>query len=323
MVRSHTIFEGDIKGGVAAVRIEKNIIESIGNTPLLRLAKVGEGLEGVTVYAKGEYLNPSGSVKDRAARGIILEGIQSKKLTKEKSILDATSGNTGIAYAMIGAVLGYKVTLCLPKNSNIERKQILRGYNAKIIETDPLQSSDGAQIAAQKLAEEEPNKYFYADQYNNQENWKAHYHGTALEIWEQSNKKITHFVAGMGTSGTFIGTAKRLKELNPSIQTILMQPDSPLHGLEGMKHMATTILPGIYDPAIADSQIAIATEEAQAMTLRLAREEGIFVGISSGANVCAALKLAAGLPRGSLVVTILCDNGFRYLSDELWSRGND
>lgn len=305
------------------MKIEGNVIASIGNTPLFKLRKVVEGLEGVTVYAKGEYLNPSGSVKDRAARGIILEGIASKKLTKEKAILDATSGNTGIAYAMIGAVLGYKVTLCLPKNANMERKKILRGYNVEIIETDPLQSSDGAQMTAQQLAEKEPNKYFYADQYNNQENWKAHYNTTALEIWAQTNKKITHFVAGAGTSGTFIGTGKRLKELNPSIQTILMQPDSPLHGLEGMKHMATTILPGIYDPTMADGQIAIATEEAQVMTLRLAREEGIFVGISSGGNVCAALKLADTLPKGSMVVTILCDNGFRYLSDELWSRGQD
>lgn len=305
------------------MKIEGNVIASIGNTPLFKLTKVVEGLEGVTVYAKGEYLNPSGSVKDRAARGIILEGIASKKLTKEKAILDATSGNTGIAYAMIGAVLGYKVTLCLPKNANMERKKILRGYNVEIIETDPLQSSDGAQMTAQQLAEKEPNKYFYADQYNNQENWKAHYNTTALEIWAQTNKKITHFVAGAGTSGTFIGTGKRLKELNPSIQTILMQPDSPLHGLEGMKHMATTILPGIYDPTMADGQIAIATEEAQVMTLRLAREEGIFVGISSGGNVCAALKLADTLPKGSMVVTILCDNGFRYLSDELWSRGQD
>lgn len=300
---------------------EKAIIESIGNTPLFRLTSVVKGLRAVAVYVKAEHLNPSGSVKDRAARAMILAGIRSGKLTKDKSILDATSGNTGIAYAMIGAALGYKVTLCLPKNANIERKRILRAYNAEIIETDPLQSSDGAQIAARKIAEEEPDKYYYPDQYNNEENWKAHYETTALEIWKQTDQKITHFIAGMGTSGTFTGTSRRLKELNPSIKAIAMQPDSPLHGLEGMKHLATTIRPGIYDESLADSQIDVATEDAQLTALRLAREEGLFVGISSGANVCAALQLASSLPPGSMVVTILCDNGFRYLSDELWGRG--
>jgi len=299
----------------------KDIIESIGNTPLYRLNRVADQLNGVDVYVKAEYLNPSGSVKDRAARAMFLEGIRSGRLTREKSLLDATSGNTGIAYAMIGAALGYKVTLCLPKNANVERKRILRAYDAEIIETDPLQSSDGAQIAAKKLAVEQPDKYYYADQYNNNENWKAHYDTTAPEIWEQTGGKVTHFVAGMGTSGTFTGTSRRLKELNSSVKTIAMQPDSPLHGLEGMKHMATTILPGIYDQSLADRQIDIATEDAQSMTLRLAREEGLFVGISSGANVCAAVQLAADLPPGSVVVTILCDNGFRYLSDELWARG--
>lgn len=297
---------------------EKNVIDLIGNTPLFRLAKVTENLQEVAVYVKAEYFNPSGSVKDRAAKALILDGIRAGKLTKEKSLLDATSGNTGIAYAMIGAALGYKVTLCLPKNANMERKRILRAYHAEIIETDPLLSSDGAQLAAQKLAREKPECYYYPDQYNNDENWKAHYNSTALEIWEQTNHRITHFVAGMGTSGTFTGTSRRLKELNPAIQAIAMQPDSPLHGLEGMKHMATTILPGIYDPSLADGQVDVATEDAQAMALRLAREEGLFVGISSGANVCAALKLASLLPAGSVIVTILCDNGFRYLSDELW-----
>ena len=300
---------------------EINIIESIGNTPLFKLSKLAKDTEHASVYAKAEYLNPSGSVKDRAARAMILEGIRSGRLTKEKSILDATSGNTGISYAMLGAALGYKVVLCLPKNASQERKRIMRAFGAQIIETDPLQGSDGAQIAAQKIAKEEPDKYFYPDQYNNDENWKAHYNTTALEIWEQTENKVTHFVAGMGTSGTFIGTSRRLKKLNPSIKTIAMQPDSPLHGLEGMKHMETTILPGIYDKSIADGQIEISTEDAMEISLRLAREEGIFVGISSGANVCAALKLAASLPAGAVVVTILCDNGFRYLSDDLWQRG--
>ncbi|WP_193790104.1 PLP-dependent cysteine synthase family protein [Paenibacillus beijingensis] len=298
------------------------IVECVGNTPLFRLSTVTGELErqGVSVYVKAEHLNPSGSVKDRAAKAMILDGIRSGQLTEGKSIIDGTSGNTGISYAMIGAALGYGVTLCLPKNANIERKRILRAYGAEIIETDPLQSSDGAQLAAKRIAEEEPEKYFYPDQYNNAENWKAHYNGTALEIWEQTDKKITHFVAGMGTSGTFIGTSRRLKQLNPSIRTIAMQPDSPLHGLEGMKHLATTLLPGIYDSKVADGQIDISTEEAQRMQLRLAREEGLFVGISSGANVSAALQLAAGLPPGSVVVTILCDSGLRYLSDGLWAK---
>jgi S-sulfo-L-cysteine synthase (O-acetyl-L-serine-dependent) len=300
-----------------------DIIGTVGNTPLFELTKIGVGLKGVKVYAKAEYLNPSGSVKDRAARAMILEGIRSGKLTKEKSILDATSGNTGISYAMIGATLGYKVTLCVPKNTSNIRKLILRAFNAEIIETDPLQSSDGAQLAAAKLAKEQPDKYFYSDQYNNDENWKAHFYTTAPEIWEQTDKGITHFIAGMGTSGTFMGISKRLKELNPSIKTIAMQPDSPLHGLEGMKHMASTILPGIYDKTIADGQIDIDTEDAQNMVLRLAREEGLFVGISSGANVYAAMQLASTLPSGSVVVTVLCDNGFRYVHEEIWLRGSN
>jgi len=298
------------------------IVEAIGNTPLFELSRVAKGINDIKVYAKAEYLNPSGSVKDRAARAMVLEGIRSGKLTKEKAILDATSGNTGISYAMIGAALGYKVTLCLPKNTSSIRKKTLRAFNAEIIETDPLQSSDGAQIAAIKIAKGQPDKYFYSDQYNNDENWKAHYNTTSIEIWEQTEHKVTHFVAGMGTSGTFVGTSKRLKELNQSIKTIAMQPDSPLHGLEGIKHMASTILPGIYDQSLVDGQIDISTEDAQDMVLRLAREEGIFVGISSGANVCAALKLAEQVPPGSLIVTILCDNGFRYINEEIWLRSN-
>ncbi|HWR29464.1 MAG TPA: cysteine synthase family protein [Negativicutes bacterium] len=300
----------------------KKLIDSIGNTPLFTLTKIANELNGVTVHVKAEHLNPSGSVKDRAARAMILAGIQSGKLTPDKTILDATSGNTGISYAMLGAALGFRVALCLPKNANNERKRILRAYNATIIETDPLESSDGAQRMAQKIAAAEPDKYFYPDQYNNEANWKAHYQGTAPEIWEQTAGKVTHFIAGMGTSGTFIGTSRRLKEFNPAIRTIAMQPDSPLHGLEGMKHMATTILPGIYDPAVADCQIDVDTEDAQQMTLLLAREEGLFVGISSGANVQAALQLASTVPPGSVIVTVLCDNGFRYLSDELWTRSS-
>lgn len=294
------------------------ILDLVGNTPLIKLNNLTKDLDGVTIYAKAEYLNPSGSVKDRAAKGIILEAIKSKKLTYEKILLDSTSGNTGIAYAMFGANLGYKVTVTLPKNANFERKKILKAFGATIIETDPLLSSDGALIEAKKLAKENPELYYYTNQYNNEENWKAHYNGTALEIWEQSKKQVTHFVTGMGTSGTFVGTSKRLKELNPQIKTIAMQPSSPFHGLEGMKHMATTIVPEIYDSSLIDETIEIDTEDARKTALELIRKEGLFVGISSGANVYAALKLAKTLPKGSVVVTILCDSGFKYLSDSLW-----
>ncbi|MDR1959794.1 MAG: cysteine synthase family protein [Planctomycetaceae bacterium] len=290
------------------------ILDSVGNTPLLPLF---EERDGARIFAKAEFLNPSGSIKDRAARAMILEGIRTGKLTEEKALLDATSGNTGVAYAMFGAVLGYRVVLCMPANANRERKRVLKAYHAEIIATNPLESSDGALLTARKLAAENPDRYFYPDQYNNDENWRAHYHGTALEIWEQTGHKVTHFVAGMGTSGTFTGTARRLKELNPAIQTVPMQPASPLHGLEGMKHMATTILPGFYDTALFDGQIDVTTEEARAMTRELARR-GLFVGISSGANALAAVKLAETLSTDAVVVTVLCDSGFRYLSDELW-----
>ncbi|MEQ8154913.1 MAG: cysteine synthase family protein [Clostridiaceae bacterium] len=298
-----------------------NILDTIGNTPLFQLKRVTDTLDGVNVYVKAEYFNLSGSVKDRAAYAMIQDGINSGRLTKDKTILDATSGNTGIAYAVIGAVLGYKVALCLPKNTSGIRKLLLRAFGAELIETSPLESSDGAQLKAVKLAKENPDKYFYPDQYNNDANWKAHLNGTAPEIWEQTNKKVTHFVAGMGTSGTFMGTARGLKQLNPDIKTIAMQPDSPLHGLEGMKHMKSTIIPGIYDPSLIDHTIEVRTEDAEAMVLRLAKEEGIFVGISSGANVVAALNLAKTLDKGSEVVTILCDNGYRYVNDEIWKGG--
>lgn len=298
------------------------ILDVIGNTPLLNLSGLLKR-DDVRLYAKAEYLNPSGSVKDRAAKAMILDGIITGKLTRDKAILDATSGNTGIAYAMIGAALRYKVILCLPKNTSEVRKTVLQAYGAQIIETDPLQSSDGAQIAADRIAKFNPERYFYSDQYNNEQNWKAHYNSTSLEIWEQSRHKVTHFIAGMGTSGTFMGTSKRLKELNPQIRTITVQPDSPFHGLEGMKHMASTILPGIYDKAVPDGQIDISTEEAEDMVLRLARHEGIFVGISSGANVTAAVRLAKEAPPGSFIVTVLCDSGFRYIHEKLWIRESD
>ncbi len=292
---------------------------AIGNTPLIRLRRVTAGLPaGVEVYAKAEHLNPGGSVKDRAALSMIRDGERRGVLYPGKTILDATSGNTGIAYAMLGAAMGYAVTLCLPRNASLERKKMLRIYGAEIIETNPLEATDGAQRLARQLAAEHPDRYFYPDQYNNDANWQAHYQTTANEIWAQTGGRITHFIAGLGTSGTFIGTSRRLKELNPSVQCIAMQPDSPLHGLEGMKHMATALVPGIYDPHLADANVEVGTEAAQAMMRRLAREEGLFVGVSAGANVVAALNLARTLPPGSVVVTVLCDSGTRYMSEDIW-----
>ena len=291
----------------------------IGGTPLIRLRRVTRDLPAeVELFAKAEHLNPGGSVKDRAALAMILAGERSGQLRPGRVILDATSGNTGIAYAMLGAARGYAVTLCLPRNASRERKRILRIYGAEIIETDPLAGTDGAQVRARELCAAEPDRYFYPDQYNNEANWRAHYHTTAPEIWAQTGGRVTHFLAGLGTSGTFVGTARRLKEYDARLRTISMQPDSPLHGLEGMKHMPTALVPGIYDATLADESVEVATEDAQQMTRRLAREEGLLVGVSSGANVYAALRLAATLPPGSVVVTILCDGGGKYLSEHFW-----
>ncbi|MDQ3088431.1 MAG: cysteine synthase family protein [Acidobacteriota bacterium] len=298
----------------------KYYLEShIGNTPLIRLRRiVGDVPTNIEVYVKAEHLNPGGSVKDRAALAMILAGEQSGKLNKDKTILDATSGNTGIAYAMIGAARGYSVTLCLPKNAGLERKKILRLYGAEIIETDAMNGTDGAQIVAKKLAAEYPNKYFYPDQYNNEANWQTHYQTTAPEIWRQTDGRVTHFVAGLGTAGTFVGTTRRLKEFYPDLHAVDMQPDSPLHGLEGMKYMPTAIVPGIYDASLADENVEVATEDAQVMTRRLVREEGLFVGVSAGANVFAALRLAEKLENDAVIVTILCDGGDKYLSERFW-----
>jgi cysteine synthase B len=293
---------------------DDSIESSIGNTPLLRLRSVTRDLpSGVELFVKAEHLNPGGSVKDRPALGMILEGERSGRLQRGMTILDATSGNTGIAYGMIGAARGYAVTICLPGNASAQRKRILRSLGVKLIETDPLQATDGAQTVARTLFANNPEKYFYPDQYNNPANWRAHYESTAPEIWQQTDGRITHFIAGLGTSGTFVGTSRRLKELNPAIRAISLQPDSPFHGLEGLKHMATALVPGIYDPALADENVEVSTEAGQAMAQRLAREEGLLVGTSSGANVFAALRLALSLPRGSVVVTILCDGGERYV----------
>jgi S-sulfo-L-cysteine synthase (O-acetyl-L-serine-dependent) len=297
-----------------AVQRGHTVESRVGNTPLIRLSRVTRDLPNdVEVWAKAEHLNPGGSVKDRPALSMILDGERSGRLRPGMTILDATSGNTGIAYATIGAARGYPVTLCIPSNAGVQRKRILRGLGVEVIETDPLSSTDGAQLLARELFEKEPQKYFYPDQYNNPANWLAHYNGTGPEIWEQTEGRVTHFVTGLGTSGTFVGTGRRLKQLNPGIQAISLQPESPLHGLEGLKHMASAIVPGIYDPALADESVEVATEDALEMVGRLAREEGLFVGPSSGANVFVALRLALSVPKDSVVVTILCDGGERYL----------
>jgi cysteine synthase B len=291
-----------------------SIESSIGNTPLIRLRNITRDLpSGVEVFAKAEHLNPGGSVKDRPALAMILEGERGGRLRAGMTILDATSGNTGIAYGMIGAARGYPVTICLPKNAGARRKQILRSLGVVVIETDPLLATDGAQFRAREMYAREPHQYFYPDQYNNPANWRAHYQTTATEIWTQTEGRVTHFITGLGTSGTFVGTARRLRELNPSIRAISMQPSSPFHGLEGLKHMATALVPGIYDPNVADGNVEVATEEGQEMARRLAREEGLLVGTSSGANVFAALRLAGSLREESVVVTVLCDGGERYL----------
>ena len=292
-----------------------SILDTVGNTPLITLKNITQSLNGVQVLVKAEYFNPSGSIKDRAAKAMLLDGIKRGKLTKDKIIIDATSGNTGIAYAMFGAAMGYRVTLCMPANASFERKKILRAYGAQIIDTDPLESSDGAYLAVNKLVEENPDKYFYPDQYNNENNWKAHYETTGVEILKQTNYAVTHFVAGAGTSGSFMGISRRLKAHNGGIKAVFMQPDSPFHGLEGMKHMETTIRPGFFDESVIDARIEVGTEEAYEMTRRLAREEGLFVGVSAGANVLAAVKTAEKLPEGSIVVTLLCDGGYRYISE--------
>ena len=300
-----------------------SILDHIGNTPLLRLTRVGcagDGVpDGVEVYAKAEHLNPSGSVKDRAALGMTLEGLRSGALAPGKTILDATSGNTGIAYAMIGAALGYPVTICLPSNASPGRKRILQIHGSEVIDTDPLSGTDGAQKEARRLVAQSPDRYFYPDQYNNPANWRAHFEHTGVEIWEQTGGRVTHFIAGLGTSGTFIGTARRLKAFDARIRCVSMQPDMPLHGLEGMKHMASAVVPGIYDRSVADEEVVVGSHEAQDMARRLAREEGWLVGVSAGANVYAAVRLARTLAPGSVVVTVLCDAGSRYLSEQFWT----
>jgi cysteine synthase B len=293
-----------------------SVIDLIGNTPLIRLSGFEAGLRNVELYAKAEWRNPAGSVKDRPAARMILEGERSGALTRDKILLDATSGNTGIAYAMIGAARGYRVRLCVPENVTPERKRILKAFGAEIVFTNPMEGSDGAIITARRMFAENPNLYFYPDQYNNPGNWRAHYDTTAPEIIEQTGGRLTHFVAGLGTSGTFIGAGRRLREFNPAIRLISIQPDSPLHGLEGLKHMATAIVPGIYDPTLADEDIGVSTEEAFELTRRLARQ-GLFVGISSGANLAGALQVAR-IATDAVIVVVFCDGGEKYLSERFW-----
>jgi len=295
-----------------------DVLSLIGKTPLVRLRRIGAEYPQAALLAKAEWANPGGSVKDRAAWNIIKEAERTGLLTPDKALLDSTSGNTGIAYAMLGAARGYRVKLFMPSNVSLERKQILQAFGAEIVYTDPMEGSDGAIRQVRDLAEREPQNYFYANQYNNPANWKAHYETTAPEIFEQTEGQITHFVAGLGTTGTFIGTARRLKELKSDIRCVSYQPDSPFHGLEGLKHLPTSIVPGIYDSSVADETLEISTEEAYAMTLRLAREEGLLVGISSGASMVAALKVAKQV-EGGVIVTIFPDSGDKYLSERFWN----
>jgi S-sulfo-L-cysteine synthase (O-acetyl-L-serine-dependent) len=294
-----------------------SILAAIGHTPLLEIRNIPDQNENVRIFAKAEWFNPGGSIKDRPALNMLLEGEKTGKLTRNKTIIDATSGNTGIAYAMIGSALGYKVMLAIPSNASLERKKTLRAYGAEIIETDPLAGTDGAQELVREMVEAEPGRYFYPDQYNNPSNWLAHYNSTAIEIWNQTKGRVTHFVAGLGTTGTFIGISRRLKELNPSISCISFQPDSPLHGLEGLKHLPTSIVPGIYDATIADDRMTVSTDDAYKMMKFLAKNEGMFVGVSSGASLAASFRLASEISAGS-IVTVFPDGGARYSGEHFW-----
>jgi cysteine synthase B len=315
---SSTHADGD--DAFANLTLGQHTIDRIGNTPLLRLARIGSELPGIEILGKAEWLNPGGSIKDRAASNIVAQARASGKLTSGKILLDSTSGNTGIAYAMIGAAQGFPVTLCMPGNVSVERKRILHAYGANIIYTDPADGSDGAIRMARELAAKHPDLYYYADQYSNDANWQAHYHGTANEIWQQTEGRITHFVAMLGTGGTFVGTTRRLRELNPRVRCISLQPDSAFHGIEGTKHMASAIVPKIYDASLADADLGISTEDAYAMAKRLAREEGLLVGISAAGAVVGCLRLARQLKKNehAVFVTILSDSGDKYLSERFW-----
>jgi cysteine synthase B len=298
-------------------RLGSSVLDLIGRTPLVRLSRFERETPGVEIWAKAEWQNPGGSVKDRAAARMILEGEESGALTPDRLILDATSGNTGIAYAMVGAARGYRVKLCLPDNASPERKLILRAFGAELVLTDPLEGTDGAIREARRLKATDPDRYFYPDQYSNDANWRAHYDTTGPEIIEQTSGRLTHFVAGLGTSGTFIGTGRRLRKFNPAIKLISFQPSGPFHGLEGLKHMESAIVPGIYDPSVADEDLRVESERAYEMVRRLAREEGLRAGISSGAALAASLEVARRLDRG-MVVTVFPDGAEKYLTEKFW-----
>ena len=298
------------------------LLDQIGHTPLIRLDKIDQFLPGIQLYGKAEFFNPGGSVKDRPALNMIRDGERTGRLHKGRTILDSTSGNTGIAYAMIASYLGYPVKLCLPANASPERKQILKAYGAEVILTDPGEGSDGAIRVCRKIYQENPELYFYPDQYSNPANWQAHYNTTGLEILDQTGGRITHFIAAMGTSGTFVGTTRRLRQELPKTKCLSAQPSSGFHGLEGLKHMPTAIVPAIYDDTLADQNLWIETEDGQAMSRRLAREQGLLVGVSSGANVHAALEIGKKLAaegQEATIVTILCDGASKYLSEHFWN----
>jgi S-sulfo-L-cysteine synthase (O-acetyl-L-serine-dependent) len=301
-------------------RTHDRIGDLVGNTPLIRLPRFERAAAGAELYAKLEWHNPSGSVKARAAARIIEDGERTGRLRPGKIILDATSGNTGIAYAMLAAAGGYQLRLCVPDNVTAERKRMLRAYGADVVFTDPMEGSDGAIQEARRLHAAEPDIYFYADQYNNDANWQAHYDGTAPEIIEQTGGRVTHFVAGLGTSGTFVGTGRRLRRSDPGVRLVSVQPDSPFHGIEGLKHMETAIVPGIYDATLADEALQIETERAQDLTRRLAAEEGLLTGVSSGAALAAALDVAVRADRSTpaVIVMIFPDGGERYLTEPFW-----
>jgi cysteine synthase B len=304
----------------ASERIGQSVFAAIGNTPLLRLARIGERFPHIQLCAKAEWFNPGGSVKDRPALNMIEAGLASGTLRAGKTIIDATSGNTGIAYAMIGAALGYAVKLCLPDSASPERKIMLHTYGAELVFTPGDEGTDGAIRQVQKIVAEDPEKYFYPDQYGNDANWQAHYRTTANEIWEQTAGRITHFVCGLGTSGTFMGTTRRLRELKPGIRCVSLQPDGPFHGLEGWKDMATAIRPAIYNEKLADENLLVSTERAYAMVKRVAREEGILLSPSAGAALVGALQVAAGVPENehAVIVTVFADSAAKYLNERFW-----
>ena len=312
---------GAAKAESDAIQMGSSLVARIGNTPLIRLDRMAQKLPGITLLAKAEWTNPGGSVKDRAAWSMVREALANGRLAAGKTLLDATSGNTGIALAMLGAALRFPVLLTMPSNVSPERKRILKAYGAQVEWTKPDESSDGAIRRARELAGNDPEKYCYIDQYSNPLNWQAHYETTGPEIWRQTNGEITHFIAGLGTSGTFVGTARKLKELNPEIVAVSMQPDSPFHGLEGLKHMETSIVPAIYDPKLADRNVEQETEGAYAIAKQLAREEGLLVGISAAAAVAASLKIAreeVAAGRSAVIVTVLPDSADKYLSERFW-----